>query len=95
MDEEPLVPFLKAAKGNSLEDLGLAFFALCQEIKSDRTLLCVALNALAKQQSCDRPKFHADFIETAARLHHGADRIPPHWMDVAWAILGDERLKEN
>jgi hypothetical protein len=62
----------------SIDAQSRAIFKMIEEFKNDRLLIGVALNAFAKQQSCDRSKLHADFIETAARLHHGNDKILPH-----------------
>ena len=79
----------------SIDAQSKAVFALIEKVNNDRLLVGAALNAIAKQQSCDRSKLHAHFIETAARLHHGNDKIPPHWMDVSWCLLGNEPLKGN
>ena len=94
MDEEPLVPFLKG-QGDSLESLSLAFFALCQEIKSDRALFRALVVAVAKQQYVNHAKLQQDFIEAAEHLYKGADKLSPDAHDVSQMILEHGPNKES
>jgi hypothetical protein len=79
----------------SIDAQSKAIFKMIEDSRDQDALVIAALSALSKQEHCDRAKFQADFVDAAAKLYKGADKIPPHTLDVSWVLLGQEPLKEN
>ena len=79
----------------SIDAQSKAIFKMIEEYRDQEALVIAALSAISKQEHCDRAKFQADFVDAAAKLYKGADKIPPHTLDVSWVLLGQEPLKEN